>query len=206
MMSHAQRWDGVLFDFDGVLADTEPVHWECWKAILDPFGIHLTWDYYQRYCIGLHDRHLLERLAAENQVDFEAIWREYPRKQELFRSRMEQSPPIPVETATLVRELATQYPLALVSSSARIEVEPAVESAGIRFCFKALVCGKEVENAKPAPDPYLRAAGLLGVQRPLVVEDSDAGVASGKAAGFEVLRVSSAHALSREVRAKLKEG
>jgi beta-phosphoglucomutase-like phosphatase (HAD superfamily) len=58
---------------------------------------------------------------------------------------------------------------------------------------------------KPAPDPYLRAAELLGASNPLVVEDSDAGVASARAAGFDVLRVSSAGSVARELRKMLDE-
>jgi len=80
-------------------------------------------------------------------------------------------------------------------------VEPPIERAGFHTCFQAFVCGREVQNLKPAPDPYLRGAELLGARRPLVVEDSDAGVASGKRRGFDVLRVSSAEMVAREVRA-----
>lgn len=70
--------------------------------------------------------------------------------------------------------------------------------------FHALVCGSEVLHLKPAPDPYLRAAELLSARKALVVEDSDAGVASGTAAGFAVLRVSNAAALTVELTAYLK--
>jgi HAD superfamily hydrolase (TIGR01509 family) len=68
-----------------------------------------------------------------------------------------------------------------------------------------MVCGKEAGNLKPAPDPYLRAAELLGAKKPLVVEDSAAGEASGRAAGFEVLRVTSAEAVPGELRKILGE-
>lgn len=198
-------WDSILFDFDGVLADTEPVHYSCWREILEPYGIQLRWDFYQRQCIGVSDRLMIHQLAAERTppIPFEEIWPEYLRKQTMFRSRLEQEPPFLSETVEMVREISSIYKLAVVSSSGRSEVEPPIERAGIRPCFQAFVCGKEVPNLKPAPDPYLRAAELLSVSRPLVVEDSDAGVASAKAAGFDVLRVSNAAATAAEVRAKL---
>ena len=79
--------------------------------------------------------------------------------------------------------------LAVVSSSGRTEVEPPIVHAGIRERFEVLVCGLEAGKLKPAPEPYLRAAELLGVRRPLVVEDSESGVASAVAAGFDVLRI-----------------
>jgi HAD superfamily hydrolase (TIGR01509 family) len=76
-----------------------------------------------------------------------------------------------------------------VSSSGRDEIEPILKLAGVRACFRTLVCREDVTQYKPAPDPYLRAAEVLQARRALVVEDSQAGIASGKAAGFDVLEV-----------------
>lgn len=201
-------FDAILFDFDGVLADTEPVHYACWRDIMQPFGIELGWEFYQSHCIGVSDRLMVAQLASERvpPIPFELIWPEYDRKQLMFRARLEEDPPFLPDTVQLIHDLSSIYRLAVVSSSGRLEVEPPVERAGIHACFQAFVCGREVPNLKPAPDPYLRAAELLGVKRPLVVEDSDAGVASAQAAGFEVVRVSSAEAVAREVRAKLLLG
>ncbi len=198
-------FDALLFDFDGVLADTEPLHFACWNEVLLPFGIQVSWDFYQKECIGVTDRLMIERLTAGRTppVPFEEIYSQYPRKKEMFRARIAEDPPFPTENIQLVMELSSYLHLAVVSSSGRSEIEPALEAAGIRPHFESLVCGREVPNLKPAPDPYLRAAELLGAERPLVVEDSEAGVASGRAAGFEVLRVSSPQAMAREVRARL---
>jgi len=198
-------WDALLFDFDGVLADTEPIHFSCWSELLAPFGIYFDWEFYQRNCVGISDRRMVERLAAERNppVAWEEIYPHYQRKQAIFRDRLLAQPPFLAETLRLVRELAAEYKMAVVSSSGRTEVEPPIARAGIRDCFQVLICGKEVANLKPAPDPYLKAAELLGARRPLVIEDSDAGVASGKAAGFEVLRVSRPDRVSEELRALL---
>lgn len=197
-------YDGILFDFDGVLADTEPVHFECWREILTPFGIELDWDVYAAHCIGVSDRLMLERFSSNLQppVPVETLWNEYPRKKELFRLRAEAMDFVQPETRQLLHSLAA-FPMAVVTSSGRPEVEPALVRAGIHGCFGALVCGLEVPNLKPAPDPYRKAAELLGVKRPLVVEDSEAGEQSGRAAGFTVLRVSSASDVPRLVRKAL---
>ncbi len=196
-------WDAILFDFDGVLADTEPLHYACWRDILKPFGIHLDWGFYQRQCIGISDRLMIRTLAAERTppIPFEEIWPEYERKQIMFRERLELNPPFLAETVDMVRMLSQNYKLAVVSSSGRTEVEPPLERAGFRSCFQTLVCGREVPNLKPAPDPYLKAAEILGARCPLVIEDSEAGIASARAAGFEVLRVSAASQVPAEVRA-----
>jgi beta-phosphoglucomutase len=199
-------WDAILFDFDGVLADTEPLHYACWKELLKPFGIHLEWDYYQKQCVGVADRLMVARLAETRNppVSMDAIWPQYHRKQEIFRTRLEAMAPFLSSTVNLIAGLSSTYKLAVVSSSARTEVEPPLERAGIRSHFQTLVCGKEAPKLKPAPDPYLRAADLLGARNPLVVEDSDSGVASGIAAGFEVLRVSGADRVAEEVSAFLR--
>lgn len=185
------RYDAILFDFDGVLADTEPIHCECWNRILKPFGHQLSWETFARECIGVSDHDLIRRLSTQPvpPISFDELWAAYPRKKELFRERIAAAPPILLETVDLLRKLSENYKLAVVSSSARIEIEPALIESGIRQYFVGLVCGKEAGNLKPSPDPYLRAAEMLESERPLVVEDSEAGVASGKAAGFPVVQV-----------------
>jgi beta-phosphoglucomutase len=204
-LNSEKRWDAVLFDFDGVLADTEPIHYSCWRDILKPWNIDLNWDFYVRSCVGVSDRLMIERLAGERvpPVPFDELWPHYTRKQAMFRERLEQASPFFEDTLALIRELSDFYKLAVVSSSGRTEVVPPIERAGIGACFQAFVCGKEAQNLKPAPDPYLKAAALLEAKKPLVIEDSTAGVASATAAGFDVLRVSSAEAVAEEVRARM---
>jgi beta-phosphoglucomutase len=202
-------FDSILFDFDGVLADTEPIHFACWREVLADFGIDLAMSRLPEF-VGVADRAMLERLGAERHppISADELWPSYARKQRLFRSRVQSrigvEQPVRTETVELLNALSLDYKLAVVSSSHRSEVEPVLERAGIRPLFQALVCGMEIPNLKPAPDPYLRAAELLSADRPLVVEDSDAGVAAGLAAGFEVLRVSAPHALPNELAEFLK--
>jgi HAD superfamily hydrolase (TIGR01509 family) len=198
-------YDSILFDFDGVLADTEPLHFDCWRDVLSRFGVDLSWDYYANNCIGTseHDTIRAYLNLANPPLPFDALWAEYPRKKELFRSMITKSVPLATGARELLGELAGRYRMAVVSSSNRREVEPALETAGIRQYFDALVCGLEVPQLKPAPDPYLRAAQLLRSKRPLVVEDSAAGVASAQAAGFDFVRVRSVEELADAVRAAL---
>jgi beta-phosphoglucomutase len=196
------RYDAILFDFDGVLADTEPLHFACWKEVLAPLGIHLNWPFYQERCIGVSDRLMVERLAAERipPLPLAEAMPAYHSKLGIFRAKIEANPPFLPETVAMVRELCAIYRLAVVSSSGRAEVEEPIERAGFRDCFQSFVCGREVPHLKPSPAPYLRAAELLSATRALVVEDSDAGVQSARAAGFDVLRVSSAESVAGEVR------
>lgn len=204
-MNAGPRWDALLFDFDGVLADTEPLHYSCWREILEGYGIDLDWGFYVKRCVGVSDRKMIAHLAGERvpPIPFDELWLENERKRAMFSERIMAAPPFPEGTVNFIRQLRADYKLAVVSSSGRSEVEPPIAKAGFLDCFSALVCGKEVANLKPAPDPYLKAAELLGARRPLVVEDSDAGVASARAAGFEVLRVSGPEQVVAELRAIL---
>ena len=199
------QYDAILFDFDGVLADTEPLHYHCWRQILGGFGVDLPWDYYETHCIGTseHDTIRAYLTLADPPLAFDALWAQYPRKKDLFRAMIAKDVPLAPGACELLRQLRQQFRLAVVSSSNRREVEPALQTAGIREHFDALVCGLEVPNLKPAPDPYLKAAELLEARQPLVVEDSNAGVASAQAAGFDVLRVPRVGEMANLLRTKL---
>jgi HAD superfamily hydrolase (TIGR01509 family) len=195
-------YDSVLFDFDGVLADTEPIHWACWREILSPLGIELPWDVYCANCIGVVDTDMLSFLASLGADPVEALRPHYPRKKELFRKRVLEADPCAGETVELVRSLR-DYRLAVVTSSGRLEVEPVLQRAGIHDCFSTMVFGGDVQRHKPAPEPYLLAAARLGATKSLVVEDSEAGVVSAKAAGFDVIRVRSIAEVPAAVRSAL---
>jgi beta-phosphoglucomutase len=197
-------YQAVLFDFDGVLIDSEPVHFDCWREVLSAFGIDFQWDTYRSECIGVSDRAMLEALSRrlDPPLDVGRLWGEYPRKQRLYRSRMLAAPPFVDGLAQLLESLSA-YRLAVVSSSGRPEVEPLLEVGRLRPFFQAVVCGEDVARHKPDPEPYLLAARLLDVERALVVEDSAAGLESARAAGFDAVHVPEATQTTRLVRARL---
>ena len=180
----------IFFDFDGVLLDTEPVHWACWAEVLAPAGLTLTWDYYRHHCIGIDDRDMLRTLArqADPPRDWDSLWALYPAKKRLFQAHMT-APPFEPSLAGMLTGLHRRFKMAVVSSSSTTEIEPLLVSGGIRQHFDTIVGGGDVKRHKPAPDPYLLAAERLGVETALVLEDSAAGIASGRAAGFEVLTI-----------------
>jgi beta-phosphoglucomutase len=185
------EFQAILFDFDGVLLDSEPVHWSCWAEELATVGVALTWDYYRRYCIGIDDRDMLRVMAeqADPPRDWRDLWSLYPAKKERFRARMIAEPVFDSALAGLLGQLHERYKLAVVSSSSCSEIEPLLVAGGLRGHFDTLIGGEQVARHKPAPDPYLLAASRLNVTHALVLEDSPAGIASGRAAGFEVLAV-----------------
>jgi beta-phosphoglucomutase len=197
-------FQATFFDFDGVLLDTEPVHWTCWAEMLRTVGLELTWEYYRDQCIGIDDREMLRTMAQNSDPprDWESLWALYPPKKRLFESRMTQ-PPFEAALLGMLPALARDYRLAVVSSSFSGEIEPLLIAGGIREHFATIVGGDHVHSHKPAPDPYLLAAKRLGVSRALVIEDSAAGIASGRAAGFEVLAVKHPREVADLVTARL---
>ena len=196
------QFEAILFDFDGVLLDTEPVHWACWAEMLKTVGLELTWEYYRDHCIGIDDRDMLRVMArnADPPRNWDDLWALYPAKKRLFQARMTE-PPFEPELAAMLPGLARDYRLAVVSSSACVEIEPLLQAGGIRPHFATIVGGENVARHKPAPEPYRLAAERLGVKRALVIEDSPAGIESGRAAGFEVMAVRH----PREVAGALRE-
>ena len=185
-----KEFEAILFDFDGVLLDTEPVHWACWAEMLRTVGLELTWEYYRDHCIGIDDRDMLRVMArnADPPRNWDDLWALYPAKKRLFQERMT-TPPFESELMAMLPDLARDYRLAVVSSSACVEIEPLLQAGGIRAHFTTIVGGENVSRHKPAPEPYRLAAERLGARRALVIEDSAAGIESGRAAGFEVMAV-----------------
>jgi beta-phosphoglucomutase len=193
MAGDGNDFEAVLFDFDGVLIDSEPVHFDCWREVLRPFGLELDWQTYVEKAIGVADRAMLEMYAnlCTPPVNPEDLWLQYPAKKALFRERILGAEAVPEGMLDFINSINC-HRLAVVTSSSRSEVGPILEHYGLMPLFPVAVFSEDVRNHKPSPEPYLLAAQRLGVSRALVVEDSDAGEQSGLAAGFQVLRVRSA--------------
>jgi beta-phosphoglucomutase len=205
-MAQSSAYEAVLFDFDGVLVDSEPVHYGCWVDILTPLGIKLDWQTYSEHCIGVADRAMLAFLCGLQTppADVEVLAAEYPRKKEMFRERMG-AIGIAAEMRELMVDLRKRgFRLAVVTSSNIREVGPLLDAAEITGLLDALVHGGDAVRHKPAPDPYLLAMSRLGVTRGLAVEDSKAGIAAARAAGLDVVEIASADEVCGKVRAALE--
>jgi beta-phosphoglucomutase len=198
------EFEAIFFDFDGVLLDTEPVHWACWSEVLRGVGLELTWEYYRDECIGIDDRDMLRIMArnADPPRNWDDLWALYPAKKALYLGRMA-APLFADDLRQLLPNLTQTHRLAVVSSSSTLEIEPMLIGGGIRDHFHTIVGGNQVKVQKPSPEPYLLAAERLGVKRALVIEDSAAGIASGRAAGFEVLAVKHPSDVVPALRARL---
>lgn len=199
------EFEAILFDFDGVLMDSEPIHCDCWREALEPLGIPVTWEIYSTHCVGAADSAMMPIFAklVDPPVDPAKLWERYPVKKERFRERMAIHPPFAEGLSDFFRELSGRYKLGVVSSSAHAEIEPPLEAAGILKYVDTVVGGGDVKRHKPAPDPYVLAGARLGITKALAVEDSLPGMESARVAGFEALRITDPARMIEVVRGRL---
>jgi len=183
------KHDALVFDYDGVIADTEPLHWRSWAALLLPYGIQLSWDEYCGMGRGATDRQIynvmLKRAELPGVEEFASL--NVHRKSQVRDWSLSEIP-IARETVELLGSLDGGH-IGLVTSSERNDVEPVLRAAGILERFDAVVFGEDVAEHKPSPAPYLLIAERLGVGGGVAFEDSEPGLASARAAGFEAIKV-----------------
>jgi beta-phosphoglucomutase len=187
----------VIFDFDGVLVDSEPSHYRALRDALAEEGIRITPEEYASRYLAYDDRECI-RIALEHDgqpceaARVEAAAR---RKAQIFDALLGHVPFFD-GARELVADLARTMPLAIASGALRGEIERIVEAGGLRPSFAAIIGADDVSRCKPHPEPYLTALSRLRQRAPdlragecLVIEDSVAGITAGRAAGMRVLGV-----------------
>ncbi len=194
----------VLFDFNGVLIDDEPVHLEVLQRVLAEEGIELSGEEYWSRYVGLDDRacfgRLLER-AGEAPAE-PRLMRLIARKSSYYQEwiRREGYPFFPGARELVAALAAAGVGLGLVSGALRDEVEGALRKAGLRDAFKVLVTAEDVARSKPDPEGYRRGIEsfntvpplperLLHPHEALAVEDTPAGIEAARRAGLSTLAV-----------------
>ena len=194
----------VIFDFDGVIADTEPVHFEALRQTLAGIDITLTEaDYYATY-LGFDDRGcILEALRVNRRPITESIVQDLMRtKAGAYLPAIRDHLVIFPGVREFVEAAAAAYPIAIASGALRPEIDLILEQAGLRKAFRHITSAEDVTRSKPDPQPFLHAlAGLnrqqgrspLTADACLVIEDSLPGIRAAKAAGMKVLAVTNTH-------------
>lgn len=180
----------IIFDFDGVLADTEVLYRKAWEECLRPYGISLNWEEYCRIGRGRTDRFMLTQLL-EGRSDLGILAElesEGKRVKEAVRLQCSKTSPIPENVVAMLRGLGG-YRVGLVTTSRRPEVEPILEGAGVKGCFGAMVMREDYTHPKPSPEPYLLVQQRLEVRGGWAFEDSEAGMESAAEAGLTVVAV-----------------
>jgi HAD superfamily hydrolase (TIGR01509 family) len=178
----------LIFDCDGTLADTMPLHWQAWQVITTRHG--MVFPEARFYALGgVPSRHILQMLREEQRLSIDpiAVSRE---KEEEYLKLMAQVGPIH-EVVEVAREHAGKLPMAVASGGTRPVIEKVLRHLAIRELFGAVVTSEDVVHQKPAPDIFLEAARRLGVaaKNCRAYEDTDIGLVAIRTAGMEAVDV-----------------
>ena len=191
----------VIFDMDGVVADSEPLHLKAENMTLSPYKVQIT----QEDCLEFMGRSSKQLMASLIQkysikVDLEEIFLKH--KENLLQLYKNEITPIKGSLSLLQWFKEKKYPLALASSSSTQLVESVIKNFRIDDIFDAVVTGSEIKKFKPAPDIFLEAAVRLSVEpeKILVIEDSAAGVTAAKSAGMYCVGFRSPHTPGQDLR------
>jgi beta-phosphoglucomutase len=187
----------VLFDFDGVIVDSERLHWAAFNAVIDK---PVSWEDYIQTLIGFDDRdafkHLFPDLACpersrrgKTELD-ELIVKKAAAFQELLAEGGAAALPGAVE---LIRHLSGNIPIAICSGALREDILPIIGKLGVADAFDTIVTAEDTPVSKPDPAPYRLTKERLGISDGLVIEDTPAGIASAKGAGLKVLAVTNSY-------------
>lgn len=183
----------VVFDFDGVLADSEPLHLRVYQELFEPQGIHIDRATYEARYLGYDDVGAFQKIAEDYSLMLgdEEIELLIETKSRRFQELVSSGNVLYPGATALVRRLGADWPLGIASGALRAEIELMLRGAGLLDAFAFIVSSGDTEQSKPAPDPYLRAAELHAVPATscVVIEDSHWGLVSARTAGMRTIAV-----------------
>ena len=180
----------ILFDMDGVLVNTEPLHYQLWKQVFAERGLDIAFEHYKG-CIGANGKRLMELVLEHYGVDFRDDQTLFDRYYDLKAEHLRHGdiPRIEGVNETLAELQKRGWRMAVASSSTQDYIDLCTERVGIAPFFQVRFSAQWVKNTKPAPDVFLAAAEKMGA-RPedcVVVEDSTNGTRAAKAAGMRCI-------------------
>jgi HAD superfamily hydrolase (TIGR01509 family) len=195
----------LIFDFNGIIVDDEPIHFQLFKQVLAEEGIELTEeDYYARY-LGFDDRGAFTAAYREHgrSLDEKLLAGLIDRKAVHYQHEIRNKVRIFPGVEKLVTTLVPAFPLAVASGALRQEIETILSTAGLLKHFAVIVSAEDVDHGKPEPEIFLKALAGLNAQvensHPidaadcLVIEDSKEGIRGARQAGMRCLAVSNSH-------------
>lgn len=177
-----------LFDCDGTIVDSMPLHWEAWQSILDEYQCRFPQETFYSWG-GMPTREIIRTLNEQQGLNM-PVEETAKRKEALYFDIIHKLEAIP-EVLHEIHEHYGRIPFAVVSGSTRTSVEKSLGALGILDKFDLLVCAGDYQRGKPAPDPFLLAAEKLGVKAEdcLVFEDTEMGIESATAAGMKSVKI-----------------
>lgn len=187
----------IVFDFDGVLADSEMLHLRVYRELLEPAGVTITTEQYCERYLGSDDEGVFAQVAIDyglllGDEEIELLIEEKARR---FEALVAAADVLYPTAAACVRRLGATWPLGIASGARRNEIELMLRGAGLSSAFAFIVAAGETDRGKPAPDPYVRAAELHGVTPAacVAIEDSHAGLESARTAGLRTIALATTY-------------
>ena len=195
----------VVFDFDGVIANSEPLHFRAYRAVLAEARVELAErEYYGRY-LGFDDEGAFRAIAEDRGLSWSAsfIANLIERKAARLQALEQEGSVLFPGAADAIRSTARMMPIAIASGALTAEVRRVLDHASLTSHFSAIVTAEDTPASKPAPDPYRRAVELLSdvhgsieASRCVAVEDSRWGLESARAAGLRTIGVAQTYPAS----------
>lgn len=179
---------GLIFDCDGTLADTMPLHWKAWQVVANRYKLFFPEERF--YALGgVPSRDILKMLSAEQGRELDPLAASKEKEAEYipFLSQVQ-----PVDAVvSIARANYGIIPMAVASGGLQTHINAVLEHLGIRHFFNAVVTSEDVKRQKPAPDIFLEAARRLGVEPQFCrgYEDTDLGLQAIRSAGMEAVDV-----------------
>ena len=197
----------VIFDFDGIIVDSEPLHYRAFQRVLEPVGAGFSWDDYIKTYMGFDDRDAFREAfcRAGLALDDARLHELIGAKAELFQHVAAEGVTSYPGVCELIRAISGNLPLAICSGALRSDIEPILATLGLTGCFDSMVTADDVPHSKPDPASYLEAVkrlqlifpkGMITPELAVAIEDTPAGISSAKGAGLKVVAVTNSYPAS----------
>ncbi len=179
---------GLIFDCDGTLADTMPMHWRAWQVVAQKYKLHFPQDRF--YSLGgVPSKDILKMLADEQGVTLDHVAAGHE-KENTYLPYLSQVQPVHA-VVEIAKANHGKIPMAVASGGSQPIINQVLEHLKIRHLFDAVVTSEMVKRQKPAPDIFLEAARRIGVDPQFcrAYEDTDLGLQAIRSAGMEAVDV-----------------
>lgn len=200
----------LIFDFNGVLADDDPIHMQAFRRITEEEGLSFTDEEYLDKYLPLNDRDCFTLLFQKHfrPLGAEKLQELIGRKGVYYFEAIRAKSVLFDDTASVVKAAAGRYPLAIASGARKDEIRHILRQSQLQDCFTAIIAAEDVTFGKPHPEPFLRAHeklkekdASLKVSECVAIEDSLGGIESAHQAGMQCLAVAHSYDQSRLRRA-----
>lgn len=189
----------IIFDFDGIIVDSEPMHYEAFQRTLESHGLHFSWEEYCETYIGFDDRDGFKEAFKTGGCPLPNRNLKYliRTKAEIFQQLVRAGRATPLPGAVeLILSIPRALPIALCSGALREDILPILNTLGLSNAFTHIITAEDTPKSKPDPAPYRLAIEKLKLPDPsraVAIEDTPAGILSAKGAGLKVLAVTNSY-------------